>query len=196
MYKIFQENLNWFLQNYQENEFNTHILFMYMYVDGYAQKKASASFCAPKSFQNSTICSIRQFNIFRMTDCLQNSYNIFSLVLWSLFFQYDARATTYIELCKLSLKNYTRINLFKTKKSKIVVSKKILKLNERYFLLQWTFFGITYIFKHVCIHSLSFHVSRMCINITFSKMIFMTHYNIIRYSISYTHLISKMNLVW
>ena len=44
MYKIFQENLNWFLQNYQENEFNTHILFMYMHVDGYAQKRHQLRF--------------------------------------------------------------------------------------------------------------------------------------------------------
>ena len=83
-------------------------------------------------------------------DWLPSEYNIFSLVLWSLFFQYDARATTYIELCKLSLKNYTRINLFKTKKSKIVVSKKNIKI-------EWTLFSPplnilrNYIYFQACI---------------------------------------------
>ena len=61
-------------------------------------------------------------NIFRMTDCLQN---IIFFLPYEVFFQYDARAT--------ALQTFTtRINLFKTKN----VVNKILKLNERYFLLQ------------------------------------------------------------
>ena len=82
--------------------------------------KEGISFCHRAS-KNSNV----QFanNIFRMTDCLQNTF--FSFFLMKYFFQYDARAT--------ALQTFTtRINLFKTKN----VVNKILKLNERYFLLQ------------------------------------------------------------
>ena len=173
MYKIFQENLNWFLQNYQENEFNTHILFMYMYVDGYAQKRHQLRFVLQRA---SKIPQFVQFanSIFSgWLIAFRMAIIFFSLVLWSLFFQYDARATTYLELCKLSLKNYTRINLFKTKKSKIVVNKNI--------KIEWTLFSPpmnifrNYIYFQACIRSLSLHVSG-CVRICFLKNhSYMTH---------------------
>ena len=166
MYKIFQENLNWFLQNYQENEFNTHILFTYMYVDGYAQKRHQLRFVLQRASK------IPQF--------VQFANSIFSgwliafrmaIIFFHLFYEVYFSNMTRVLLLTWSFANFhskTTLELIylKQKKSKIVVNKNI--------KIEWTLFSPpmnifrNYIYFQACIRSLRLHVSG-CVRIFFWK---------------------------